>query len=516
VNGPLVLAVLDGFGIGAGDEHDAIARADLPFFDRAYRLYPHSTLDPAGPAVGLPEGQMGSSEVGHMTLGAGRVLDQDMVRIQKAIDAGELEQSPVFRKLLDMAARGTGRLHLLGLVSDGGVHSSLDHLDGILAAVERRGIAPIVHALTDGRDTPPRSALAWIGPLEERLRRAGGEISTVSGRYWAMDRDRRWNRIARAFRALVAREGVEASSAIEAIEKGYGRGEGDEFIQPTIVAGTQGLADGEVVLWFNFRADRARELTNALARSRPDLLEREVLDLRPPALAGLATWTLYDEEFGLPVVFGPVEVVRSFGEVLANAGLRQLRIAETEKYAHVTYFFSCGREAPFSSEDRILVHSPRDVPTYDLKPEMSAVEVTDRLVDQLGREDYSFALVNYANPDMVGHTGSMPAAIRAVEVVDACLERLSQRVLERGGTLLITSDHGNVEQMHDRETDSPHTAHTTNRVPLVWVADTSRGAGVRNGQLADIAPTLCALLDLEVPEEMTGRCLLSPTPSSSS
>jgi 2,3-bisphosphoglycerate-independent phosphoglycerate mutase len=271
-----------------------------------------------------------------------------------------------------------------------------------------------------------------------------------------------------------------------------------------------------VVLWFNFRADRARELTNALARSRSDLLGREVLELDPPRLAGLATWTLYDEEFGLPVVFGPVEVIRSFGEVLGNAGLRQLRIAETEKYAHVTYFFSCGREAPFPGEDRVLVHSPRDVPTYDLKPEMSAVEVTDRLVERLGRGDYAFALVNYANPDMVGHTGSMPAAIRAVEVVDACLDRLSQRVLELGGTLLVTSDHGNVERMRDRETDSPHTAHTTNRVPILWVADSSPGARVLDGELADIAPTLCALLDLEVPEEMTGRCLLEPTPSSSS
>jgi 2,3-bisphosphoglycerate-independent phosphoglycerate mutase len=449
---------------------------------------------------------MGNSEVGHLTLGAGRILDQDIVRIQKALDAGELESNAEFEGLLG-AAGETGRLHLLGLISDGGVHSSLDHLNALLDILERRGIAPILHAFTDGRDTPPRSALTWIAPLETRLRALGGGIATVSGRYYAMDRDRRWERVAQAYRALVQREGIGVGTAVEAIEKAYARGENDEFIQPSVVAEGQVLGDGEVALWFNFRADRARELTNALTRVRPDVLGREITELPAPMLAGLATWTLYDEAFDLPMIFESIEVTSSLGEVVSRSGLRQLRIAETEKYAHVTYFFNGGREESFPGEDRILVPSPKDVPTYDLKPEMSGIEVTDRLLEALS-EDYAFVLVNYANPDMVGHTGVAPAAIRAVEVVDSCLDRLTATVLERGGTLLITADHGNVEQMVDPETGQPHTAHTTNPVPLYWIIDPADGHRVENGGLCDIAPTLCSLLALEVPTEMTGRNLV--------
>ncbi len=505
---PVVLAVLDGFGIGRGDEGDAIARAETPFFDRVADLYPHTEIDASGRAVGLPAGLMGNSEVGHMTLGAGRIIDQDMIRIQRALDSGDLDSNAALGGLLG-AAQETGRLHLLGLVSDGGVHSSLAHLNGLLDLLERRGIAPILHAFTDGRDTPPRSALQWIGPLESRVRLAGGSIATVSGRFFAMDRDRRWERIAQAYRAVVSGEGIEVATAVEAIEKAYARGEGDEFIQPSVVADGRTLGNGEAALWFNFRADRARELTNALTRVRPDVLGREITELPAPGLAGLATWTLYDEEFGLPILFPPVDLTGSFSEVLSRQGERQLRISETEKYAHVTYFFNGGREEPFPGEDRILVPSPRDVPTYDLKPEMSGIEVTDRLIEALDREDYAFVLVNYASPDMVGHTGVTPATIRAIEVVDSCLDRLATAVLAKGGTLLITADHGNAEQMTDPETGEPHTAHTTNPVPLYWVTDPVDDHRVENGGLSDIAPSLCSLLSLEVPAEMTGRNLLT-------
>ncbi|MEE8558677.1 MAG: 2,3-bisphosphoglycerate-independent phosphoglycerate mutase [Myxococcota bacterium] len=503
---PVVLAVLDGFGIGTGE--DPTAGADTPFFDRARRLYPQASLEASGRAVGIPDGLMGNSEIGHMTLGAGRIIDQDIVRIQKALDAGELERNEVFTRLLRTAADGPGRLHLLGLVSDGGVHSSLEHLEAILEATDRRGLAPILHAFTDGRDTPPRSALQWLAPLERRLTAMGGGIATVSGRYYGMDRDQRWDRIALAYRAVTERDGIKVATAVEAVEKGYRRDEGDEFIQPSVVGTTPGLSDGEVALFFNFRADRARELTNVITRERPELLGPEVEALARIRLAALATWTAYDTQFRLPTVFPPIEVPASLGEVLSLRGLKQLRIAETEKYAHVTYFFSCGREEPFSGEDRILIPSPRDVATYDLKPEMSAVEVTDRLIEALEHEDYAFVLVNYANPDMVGHTGIQAAAIRAIEVVDACLDRVCQAVLARGGTVLITSDHGNVERMIDPETGSPHTAHTTNRVPITWVVDPPTGT-VQDGGLADVAPSLCLLLNLEVPAEMTGRCLIS-------
>jgi 2,3-bisphosphoglycerate-independent phosphoglycerate mutase len=505
----VVLAVLDGFGIGAGGASDAIASAATPFFDRATRLYPQARLETSGRAVGLPDGLMGNSEVGHMTLGAGRIVDQDIVRIQNQLDSGDLDRNPVFASLIEAARHGSGQLHLLGLVSDGGVHSSLGHLEILLEAIERRGVSPVLHAFTDGRDTPPRSALEWIAPLEERLRSSGGAIATVSGRYYAMDRDRRWERIALAYRALVGREGIEAANAVEAVEKAYGRDEGDEFIKPTVILETPAVTDGEVVLWFNFRADRARELTNALTRVRPDLLGKEIQEFPRLELGALGTWTIYDEEFDLPAVYGSVEITRPFGELVGGAGLKQLRIAETEKYAHVTYFFNGGREEPFPGEDRILVPSPKDVPTYDLKPEMSAIEVTDRLIEALERESYAFVLVNYANPDMVGHTGMIPAAVRAVEVVDACLDRVTAAVLARGGTLLITSDHGNSEQMVDPETGTPHTAHTTNPVPVLWVVDPAEGRGVIDGGLSDVAPTLCKLTQLEVPEEMTGRCLLT-------
>jgi 2,3-bisphosphoglycerate-independent phosphoglycerate mutase len=504
--GPVVLVVLDGFGLGHGGPGDATALAAAPFFAKLRSGHPSSAIETSGAAVGLPDGQMGNSEVGHTTLGAGRIIDMDMVRIAKAIDAGELAALPAIQSVLEAAERAGGRLHLMGLVSDGGVHSSLDHVYGLLRLLAERRIRPILHAFTDGRDTAPRAALDFVGPLEARCRELGGVIATLSGRYFAMDRDQRWDRVARAYRAIVMREGRACASAVEAVERGWAANEGDEFIAPSVIDGAPALRDGDAVLFFNFRADRARELTNALTRVQPDKLGGEIAAL-PRVRPGLfATLTEYDETFGLPVVFGPVDVRASFGELVAARGARQLRIAETEKYAHVTYFFNGGREEPFANEDRILIPSPRDVPTYDLKPEMSAVAVTDALLDALAKHDYRFVLVNYANPDMVGHTGVIPAGIRAVETVDACLARLCEAVLARDGALLITADHGNIEQLIDPETGGPHTAHTTNPVPLVALGTgiTTLRAG---GALCDVAPTILELLGLEQPSAMTGRTL---------
>ena len=516
MKGPVCLVVLDGFGLGDGGPSDATALADAPFFERANRLYPRARIATSGPAVGLPVGQMGNSEVGHMTLGAGRVIHHDLVRIQQAVDTGALAALPAFAELLAAAARAGGVLHLFGLVSDGGVHSSLDHLTGILKACGARGIRPVLHAFTDGRDTAPQSALNWLGALEKHLHALGGCVATLSGRYWAMDRDKRWPRVARAYRALVLREGEEAFSAVEAVEKGYARGEGDEFIAPTAIAGGVPLAPGYAALFFNFRADRARQLTNALTRVHPDQLGPEVAGLPVVPPGHFVTLTEYDETFGLPTLFGPQEIHGSLGELVSAAGLRQLRSAETEKYAHVTYFFNGGAEQCFAGEERILIPSPTDVDTYDLKPEMSALQVTDALLAALARVPFEFVLVNYANPDMVGHTGVIPAGVRAVEVVDACLDRLASAVLARGGTLLVTADHGNIEQLIDPATGGPHTAHTTNPVPLWWIAQDPAGRTLADGGLADLAPTLCELLGLTPSADMTGRSLiLCSTPSSS-
>ena len=508
VTGPVVLVVLDGYGIGDGGPGDATRLARAPFFAELAARYPHARVETSGAAVGLPDGQMGNSEVGHTTLGAGRVIDMDIVRIKKSIDAGELAANPAMQELLAAAQRAGGALHLLGLVSDGGVHSSLDHLYGILRLCDERGIRPIVHAFTDGRDTAPRCARSFVAPLEARVKAQGGCIATVIGRYFAMDRDKRWDRVARAYRAIVSREGLDAPSAVAAVERALARNEGDEFIQPTVVAGGPALRDGDAVLFFNFRADRARELTNALTRVQPDQLGAEVATLPRVRPGAFATLTAYDETFGLPVLFGPVDVRHGFGELVAETGAAQLRIAETEKYAHVTYFFNGGREEPLAHEDRILIPSPRDVPTYDLKPEMSAVAVTDALLEALAKRPYAFVLVNYANPDMVGHTGVIPAGVKAVEVVDACLARLCREVLARRGALLITADHGNIEQLIDPKTGEPHTAHTTNPVPLYWVTPDPAGKRLRDGGLSDLAPSLCTLMGLPVPREMTGHSLL--------
>jgi 2,3-bisphosphoglycerate-independent phosphoglycerate mutase len=502
--------VLDGFGIGSGDAGDAIARASTPFLDRLDVECPRASLATSGRAVGLPDGQMGNSEVGHMTLGAGRVILQDLVLIQDELDAGRVAEMPAMRELLATGQRAGSRVHLIGLVSDGGVHSSFEHLMALLDIVANRGLRPVVHAFTDGRDTAPSSALTWIEPLERAVVARGGAIATVAGRYFGMDRDHRWDRTARAYAALVTGTGERAATAVQAVLQAYERKEGDEFIQPTVVGSEPRLRSGDAVLMFNFRADRARQLAHALTRPKPDLLCDEIAALPAVELGCLVTMTRYDDALCAPVLFPRRDVRHTVGEIVASARLRQLRIAETEKYAHVTYFFNAGAETPFEGEDRIMIPSPRDVPTYDRKPEMSAIEVTDALVGAIDAASppLAFVLVNYANPDMVGHTGVMDASIRAVETVDACLARLCDCVLAHSGTLLITADHGNIEQLIDPETGGPHTAHTTNPVPIWWVTR-APGAALRDGGLADVAPTLCELLAMPVPEEMTGQSLIA-------
>jgi 2,3-bisphosphoglycerate-independent phosphoglycerate mutase len=503
-----LLVVLDGFGIGDGSQGDATARAHAPFLARAKRLYPSAQLETSGEAVGLPPGQMGNSEVGHMTMGAGRVVDQDITRISKAIAAGDLESNPAVQAALAAAKQPGARLHLMGLVSDGGVHSHVSHLEALLALCGRRGVAPLVHAFLDGRDTPPRSALGYLRALLPPLAAVQGAIATVTGRYYAMDRDNRWERIAQAYDAIVAGRGRQAHDAPDAVEAAYKRGETDEFVAPTVVAGGAPLRDGDAVIFFNFRADRARELTNAITLAAPRRIPPGFVRSTPVRVSSFVCFTEYDAAFGLPVAFHDEMPRRILGELVAEAGLSQLRIAETEKYAHVTFFFNCGLETPFPGEDRVLIPSPRDVPTYDHKPEMSAVEVTEELVRRLKEREYAFVLVNYANPDMVGHTGVLPAAIKAVETIDACLDRVTQTVLALGGSALITADHGNCEQMIDPATGEPHTAHTTNPVPLYWVSAKPLGRRLRNGTLADLAPTVLALLGLPKPAEMTGRSLI--------
>ncbi len=508
MKGPVMLVVLDGFGLGDGGPADATALAHTPFFERVRRECPMARIETSGEAVGLPPGQMGNSEVGHMTLGAGRIIEMDMTRISKALRGEGVSANPELGRALALAAREGRPLHLLGLVSDGGVHSHLEHLVLILRECARRGVRPAVHAFLDGRDTPPSSALGYLRALEPEVAAAKGWIATVCGRYFAMDRDERWERIGKAYAALVSGEGATAPDARSAVRDAYAKGETDEFVTPRVISGTPRLADGDPVVFANFRADRARELTNALTSARPERfsgkLERSRV-LRPGLFVCM---TEYDASFDLPVAFHSEMPVHILPELIAAEGLSQLRIAETEKYAHVTFFFNCGLEEPFPGEDRVLVPSPRDVATYDHKPEMSAQLVTERVLEQIREGDYAFILMNYANPDMVGHTGVLPAAVKAIETVGACLERVAEAMLAMGGEMLVTADHGNCELMVDPQTGGPHTAHTTNPVPIWWITRDAQGRGLRDGGLSDVAPTVLELMGLPVPPEMTGRSLL--------
>jgi 2,3-bisphosphoglycerate-independent phosphoglycerate mutase len=503
---PLLLVILDGWGLRAEREGNAIALAGTPSMDSLARDFPTTALRTSGLAVGLPEGQMGNSEVGHTNIGAGRIVYQDLVRIDRAVEDGSFYRNAALASACSKAKAGTGRLHLLGLVSDGGVHSHIAHLDACLELARREGVPEVfIHAFLDGRDTPPRAGLGYIEALERRLAQRGhGRIATVSGRYFAMDRDKRWDRVAQAYQAVVGLDGLRAASASTAVRQSYGRNEGDEFVQPTLI--TSGaepvgrMRDGDAAIFFNFRADRARELTRALTEPTFAEFERKVW----PRLATLVCMTEYDKTFGLPAAFPPDKPAEIFPEILSRAGLRQLRCAETEKYAHVTYFFNGGREEPFPGEDRILVPSPREVKTYDLKPEMSAREVTDRLVAAIGTGQYHFVMVNFANPDMVGHTGILPAAIAAVKVVDQCVGRLWKAASEAGMAMLVTADHGNCEMMIDPATGGPHTAHTLGPVPFIAAHPDLKGAKLRpDGVLADVSPTALQIMGLPKPAAMT-------------
>lgn len=500
------LIVLDGWGLGSEDGgRNAIEAADTPNFDRLARDGAYGTLDVTGRRVGLPDGQMGNSEVGHLNIGAGRVIRQEYTRISDAIANGELGENEAINGAFDYAAEHDGRVHFMGLVSEGGVHSDQQHLYSLIELAAERGVEATTHAFTDGRDTPPKSGAGFLSGLEDVVEEQGtGDIATVSGRYYAMDRDQNWERTNRAYDAIVNREAeYEKGSAVEAVEASYERGDTDEFVKPSLVRGGHALEEGDAVMFFNYRSDRARQLTRMIA----DIDPAWSFDTNPPDVE-FVTMTQYDPEFDLPVAFPPHQPEQTLGEVLSENGLTQLRLAESEKYAHVTYFLNGGREVEFDGEIRRIIESP-DVPTYDLQPEMSAEGVTDTAISVIDAEDPDVLVLNYANPDMVGHTGDFDAAVEAVEAVDEQLGRLVDTLESHGAHVLITADHGNADDMGTPE--NPHTAHTYNPVPLVYVSPEGDDDGktVReDGSLCDLAPTLLSLIGVEQPPEMTGESLL--------
>jgi 2,3-bisphosphoglycerate-independent phosphoglycerate mutase len=506
---PVVLIILDGFGINPRKEFNAIANASTPNLDRLLRDYPNSRLSMSGVDVGLPAGQMGNSEVGHMILGAGRIVYQDLTLIHKDIDEGTFYHNKVLLDALGKTKANSDRLHLMGLLGDGGVHSHQLHLEAIMEMAKHENLGHVyLHLFLDGRDTPPNSAEHFILALNEKLKAFPNvRVATVSGRYYAMDRDKRWDRVEKAYRCLTEGVGNKAASALDAIRLSYQNKITDEFVLPTTIedAVPQGLIhDGDGVIFFNFRADRARELTRAL--TEPDF--KEFPRPRRIELSSYTTMTRYDETFKFPVAYQPREIRKILGEVASQAGVKQLRIAETEKYAHVTYFFNGGEEKKFPGEERILIPSPKDVATYDLKPEMSARQVTEALVKYLREQEVGMVIANYANADMVGHTGNFEASVKAVEVIDECLGKVVDAVLSKKGKIIITADHGNIEQLIDYDTGMPHTAHTTNLVPVILVDDEHQKCRLNQGTAIDVAPTVLQLLNLPLPSEMTGHSLI--------
>lgn len=506
---PVILIILDGFGINPRKDGNAIANASMRNLDALVKTYPNSWLSMSGADVGLPEGQMGNSEVGHMILGAGRIVYQDLTLIHKEIDEGIFYKNQALLDALRKAKERSGRLHLLGLLGDGGVHSHQRHMEALIEMARRENVKHVyLHLFLDGRDTPPNSAEQFILDLDEKLKPYGEvKIATVIGRYYAMDRDKRWDRVEKAYRCLAEGIGKKASSALDAIRRSYAENITDEFVLPTVIedAVPDGLIrDGDGVVFFNFRADRARELTRALTENDFKEFPRP----RRIDLATFATLTQYDEKFKLPVAYQPHELRQILGQIVSEHGIRQLRIAETEKYAHVTYFFNGGEEKEFPGEQRIMIPSPRDVPTYDFKPEMSARQVTEALVKKFVEEDIGLVIANYANADMVGHTGNFDASVKACEVIDECLGRVVDAALGKKGRVMITADHGNIEQLIDYETGMPHTAHTTNPVPSILVDEERKSSSLRPGAGSDVAPTVLKLLEIPQPREMTGRTLI--------
>jgi 2,3-bisphosphoglycerate-independent phosphoglycerate mutase len=497
----LALVVLDGWGLAPPGPGNAIELASTPVFDELWDRYPRTSLSASGRDVGLPEGQMGNSEVGHLNLGAGSVVKQDLARIDDAIADGSFFENPVLKAACAAARESPrGRLHLMGLVSDGGVHSGWEHIEACIELAAQEGVPDlVVHAFTDGRDTLPKSAPSYIAELERWLRQAG-RIGTVAGRYYAMDRDRRWERTKLAYDAIVHARGLRAETPGEAVSEAHARGETDEFIRPTVIGDYDGVADGDAIVHFNFRPDRARQLVRALGE--PDFYEFP-RDGAPNVT--LTTLTRYREGWPYPVTFEPQLPRVTLAEVLARRGERQLHVAETEKYAHVTYFFNGGREAEWQGEERCLVDSPRDVATYDQRPEMSANAAADEFSTRWAEGAYRFGIINFANPDMVGHSGNIPAAVAAVEAVDACLGRVVAAVHGRGGACIVTADHGNADNMLEPD-GSPNTAHSTNPVPFVVTVDGLELAD--GGILADVAPTALLMLGIEQPQEMSGRALI--------
>ncbi|SFC16171.1 2,3-bisphosphoglycerate-independent phosphoglycerate mutase [Bosea sp. CRIB-10] len=499
---PVMLMILDGWGWRDDEDNNAVLLAKTPNFDRFWASSPHAFLRTSGLDVGLPEGQMGNSEVGHLNLGAGRVVMQDLPRINQAATDGTLKQALDESGLIGRLKASGGTCHILGLVSPGGVHAHQDHAVALAKLVVAAGVPAVVHVFTDGRDTPPRSAADYVAALEAALPREV-KVATVSGRYYAMDRDNRWERVELAWKALALGEGERMPTAASAIEAAYAANVSDEFIKPAVIGGYHGMADGDGLLSFNFRADRIREILAPLLFAAFSGFSRP----RMPKLVGAVGMTSYSSELDpiMPALFAPQSLANGLGETVSKAGLKQIRFAETEKYPHVTYFFNGGREEPFEGEERSMTPSPK-VATYDLQPEMSAPELTRKVVAAIESGKYDLFVLNFANPDMVGHTGVLSAAIKAVETIDTSLGQIADAILAKGGALLVTADHGNAELMVDPVTGNPHTAHTTFPVPVMLIG--SKAKGLAEGRLADVSPTLLALLGLKQPAEMTGQSLL--------
>ncbi len=505
-NKPIMLMILDGFGINKNKKANAIELANTPNIDKLMKTWPITKINTSGLNVGLPDGQMGNSEVGHTNIGAGRIVYQDLTRITKSIEDGDFFSIKELTAAIENCKKYNTNLHIMGLLSDGGVHSHIRHLYALLELARRKDFENVyVHCFLDGRDTPPASGENYIMKLEEKMKEKGvGKIATITGRFYAMDRDKRWERVEKAYNALVNGEGAKASSAISAIEDSYQKEVFDEFVEPTVICnGKEPIAtinNNDSIVFINFRPDRAREITRTLVDKEFKEFETKKMNLY------YVCFTQYDETMpNVNIAFKPESLTNTFGEYISNKGLTQLRIAETEKYAHVTFFFNGGEEKQYKGESRILIPSPK-VETYDLKPEMSALEVTEKVIEAIYSENYDCIILNYANPDMVGHTGNLEAAIKAIETIDECVGKVASAMEEKNGIILMTADHGNAEQMIDYTTGEPHTAHTTNQVPLVLIG--VEGVKLKEGKLADLAPTMLELMGLEKPEEMTGESII--------